>query len=223
MGDTTGATELVARVLAGDVAALRAMVARLTPILEARVLRVLRRSRAGLSQRRAAPQEIEDMVQEVFVSLLEDDARAIRSWKAELGLSFENFAGLVAERQTSSILRSGRRSPWRDEPTEAAALEEGMSHVDGPEARVASREVVHAVLDALREELSPRGLILFEVIVVEGRPVEDVCRDFRMLPDAVYAWRSRLLKRARAIAIALESGGAMSGVDAPPRTPESAP
>lgn len=219
MGDTTGATELLRRVLAGDAAALRAMVTRLSPILEVRVLRALRRGRAGQAQRREAPQEIEDMVQETFLSLLDDDARALRAWKAELGLSFENFAGLIAERQVASILRSGRRSPWKEEPTEDVGLEASMPTADGPEARIASREIFQAVLAGLRDELSPRGLMLFEVIVVEQRAVEDVCRDFDMNTEAVYAWRSRLLKRARAIAAALESTEPPSAEGRSPRMP----
>ena len=147
------------------------------------------------------------MLQEVLASMFENDARVLRAWKPELGLSLENFVGLVAEREVSSILRSGKRSPWKEEPTESASIESALEPTTDVEHLVASRELFQAILERLRDDLSPRGLLLFEALVVEERSVEDVCRAFEMQTDAVYAWRSRLLKRARAIACSLEDRG----------------
>src|SRR5687768_1618744 len=62
-------------------------------------------------------QEVEDLTQEVFVALFADDARALRLWDPARGASLANFVGLLAEREVASILRSGRRSPWTEDPT----------------------------------------------------------------------------------------------------------
>jgi hypothetical protein len=40
---------------------------------------------------------------------------------------------------------------------------------------------------------------MFQLLVVEELPIEDVCRRTGMTADAAYAWRSRLGKQARQI------------------------
>jgi len=49
------------------------------------------RSAAGRDVR----QEVADLIQEVFMALFADDARVLRSWQPERGLSLDNFVGLV--------------------------------------------------------------------------------------------------------------------------------
>ena len=144
------------------------------------------------------------MVQEVFVSLLADDGKTLRAWKAERGMSLENFVGLVAGRQVASILRTGKRSPWKDEPVDDAdlTLHAGGSDADGTAAL--SRDMLHVLLERLEAELTPKMLLLFHALWVEERPVPEICENMGMQPDAVYAARSRIAKRARAIAAELE-------------------
>jgi RNA polymerase sigma-70 factor (ECF subfamily) len=67
---------------------------------------------------------VEDLSQEVFLTLFSRDAHVLRSWQAERGSSLESFVGLVAERQVLSFLRGGgaemsgnasqARNPWMD-------------------------------------------------------------------------------------------------------------
>jgi RNA polymerase sigma-70 factor (ECF subfamily) len=184
--------------LAGDRRALEALLARLTPVVQARAARALGR-RSGAAKRDAR-QELLDMVQEVFVALLDQDARALRAWQRDRGLSLENFVGLVAERQVASILRTGRRSPWTDEPMEDEALELRSGADEGPLAEVASRELASAMLARLREELTPKMLHVFYALWVHETPIAALCEEVGMTVEAVYMARSRIAKRARAIA-----------------------
>ena len=145
------------------------------------------------------------MVQEVFVALVDDDARVLRAWSRDRGLSLENFVGLVAERQVASILRTGRRSPWTDEPTEAADLEAHVGSGEGGASEtvadtVASRELVAMMVDRLREELTPRMLHVFYALWVHETRVATICTETGMTPEAVYMARTRIAKRARAVA-----------------------
>jgi RNA polymerase sigma-70 factor (ECF subfamily) len=141
-----------------------------------------------------------DMTQEVFIALLENDGRVLRSWDDEKGLSFENFVGLVAERQVYSILRTGKRSPWTEDPTEADELAVHAGESASEETQAWSRELVHAVLERLRLELSPRMLRIFYALWVDGIGVPEICAELGMQPDAVYTARSRIAKRAKQIA-----------------------
>lgn len=183
--------------LAGDPAAIERMVVLLTPVLQARIARTLFSYRRGGSAGRDVHQEVADLVQEVFLLLFAQDGKVLRSWQPDRGLSFENFVGLVAERQTVSLLRSGRRSPWKEDPTLAEDLD--FHQAAGPEAEdvVASRDHLRHLFQRLKEELSPLGRQLFELIFVQELDVGEVIGRTGLSADAVYAWRSRLRKLAR--------------------------
>lgn len=168
------------------------------PVVQARIARSLtrRRTRGGRDVR----QEVEDLAQEVFAALFEDDGRVLRAWDPARGLGLASFCGLIAEREVASILRSGRRSPWAADPTEQAELEKDLAPEPDFEARLATREQLELLVDRVREALSPLGLEMFERLIVKEEAVESVCEATGMKPDAVYAWKSRLGKLVRKIA-----------------------
>lgn len=185
--------------------AARALVTELAPVIQARVARLLRKRKRGA---RDPQQEVEDLTQEVFVALFADDARILRSWDPSRGLSLENFVGLVAERRVHSILRSGRRNPWSEEPAEDGVLEHagGAAPAEG-ETRLLSREKLDRAFVRLREKLTPRAFDMFFRLVVEGESVVAVSASTGMTPEAVYAWRSRLSKELRDVASELSRSG----------------
>ena len=190
---------MVSGALAGNAAAVRALVDLASPIVHARVARALMRSAAGRKQGRDLRQEIEDFTQEIFAALFADDGRALRAWDPDRGLSLVNFVGMIAEHQVATILRSGRRSPWTEEPMVSEEIDGPTGSAEGAEERVYSREVLVKLDAKLREELTPRGLHLFQMLILEERPVPDVCSVTSMTADAVYAWKSRLGKLVRKI------------------------
>lgn len=190
--------KLIDRALSGDAAAARELVVSVLPIVQVRVARVLARRRARSA--RDARQEVADLTQEVFASLFENEGKILRAWDPARGLPLAGFCGLVAEREAASILRSGRRSPWTEDATPAEDLERDAGVAGDVELGVASREHLERVAERLREGLSPKGLEIFQRLVVDEEPVESVCAAMSMTADAVYAWRSRIGKLARKIA-----------------------
>jgi RNA polymerase sigma-70 factor (ECF subfamily) len=116
-----------------------------------------------------------------------------------------NFVGLVAEREIADILQSGRRRPWNDRRTPEEPTEAEVGTTPGPEGSVAARELFQRVTARLREELSPQGYRLFEMLLVEDCAVEDACAATGMSRDAIYAWRSRLPKIIRRIVEAVST------------------
>lgn len=197
--------ELVRQALAAQPEAVSRLVDTLTPVVQARVARrLLSHSRAvGRNVR----QEVEDMVQEVFLQLFADRGRILRDWRPDRGLSLKNFVGLIAERQTISILRSGKRNPWMEDPTLSEDLD-GASTASSPEETTASRETLGTVLGRLRQALSPVGWQLFDLIYLQELSVVEVKRITGLSSDAVYAWRSRLRRLARTLMKDLQSESA---------------
>ncbi len=195
--------ERLRRALDGGAGDVRPLVAALTPYVQVRIARVLHRHR-GRASGRTLRQEVDDLCQETFVELFEDGARTLRSWDPERGLALPSFVQVVAERVTLSVLRSGRRSPWTEDPVEDVGEDVAPDSGTRQDRRVASREVLEQVLARLRAELSPRGFQLFHALFVEEREVAAICDAFAMQADAVYAWRSRLGKRIRALVAEIE-------------------
>jgi RNA polymerase sigma factor (sigma-70 family) len=193
--EDTAIQDEVARALAGDEPALTGLIRKLTPVIQSRVARGLLLRRTGTAAGRNIRQEVEDLTQEIFLVLFADGGKVLRSWTPERGLSLLNFAGLVAERQTASILRSGKRSPWKEDPTLPEDFPQ-TSPESGPEEIAASREQLKLLLDRLTEELSPLGRRLFDLLFLRELPPEEVVRETGMSPDAIYAWRSRLRRLA---------------------------
>jgi RNA polymerase sigma factor (sigma-70 family) len=208
--DSEDMADLVRRALAGDPTALARLVAVLTPVIQTRVARTLLAHRYRLAGGRDVRQEVEDLSQDVFLKLFSRDSHVLRDWQAERGLSLQNFVGMVAEREVLSFLRSPR-NPWREDPS--FTLEELKVETlgRGPEKAAASRELLALLLDRLHEELSPLGWWLFKLLFVQERTLKEVRAASGLSAVAVYAWRSRLRRRARKLL------AEMSGNPGPPR------
>ena len=211
--------EDVKRTLAGAPADVARLIERLTPVIQARVARGLLQRRRGAASGRSVRQEVEDLTQEVFAALFADRGKVLRSWQPERGLSLANFVGLVAERQTASILRSGKRSPWKEDPTLTEDLD-GSDLGSGPDETAASRQVLRRLHERLTEELSPLGRQLFDLIFLRELTVPEVESQTGMSPEAIYAWRSRLRRLANKLRADLEkslSGSAALARSSPRR------
>jgi len=188
---------LIRRALAGEPSGVRELVERLSPVISRRVAATLWKR----TRKRNIPQEVDDIAQEVLLSLFQSDGKTLRSWDPGRGMSLDRFVGMLAQHLTISILRNGRTSPWRDEPTELEKLEE-METWDGrtPESLTISRQSLQLLLDRMRAALSPRGLVLFQRIVVDAEPLDTIMADEGLSQAAAYQWKCRLLQTLRSLA-----------------------
>lgn len=186
----------IERALRGDRAGMTALVQELRPAVQAEVAYALMRrsEQTGPSLR----QDLADHVQEVFVSLLAKDGKVLRSWDPNGGRSLTSFVRLIARRHVATTLRSGRKNPWREAPTDSEVLE-SVPEREEHARRVESADLLGRVLQCIYERLDERGLLLFQMLYVEERSVEEAQASTGMTRDAVYAWRSRLRKMVRDI------------------------
>jgi RNA polymerase sigma-70 factor (ECF subfamily) len=196
--------DAVQKALSGDKASLRVLVDSLTPPIQARVARVLLRT--GCQGRRGTVrQEVEDLTQEVFERLFDEGGRVLLTWDQSKGLSLAQYVGLIAEREVISILRSKKRSPYTERPTDDVQLELKGRHEDGVETNVLTRQMASMLCTRLKGSLSPLGFRVFELLFCDESSPETVCQELNMTTDAVYAWRSRIRKTARELADQLAS------------------
>ena len=169
----------------------------LLPVVHARVARVLVATAVPVGHLRS---EVEDLTQEVFAHVFEQRARILRRWTPHRGASLRNYVGLVAERRVRSLLRSGRWTRWREQPTEARALESRASPVESPARRAADQQYWERVVRRAEARLSSQGLLMMDLLLLQQRPVAEVAETTGMTVGALYAWRSRLQKLMRELA-----------------------
>jgi len=172
---------------------MRALVRRLAPVIERRVASTLWQR----SVRGDIRQEIRDKTQDVFLSLLDSGGKALLAWDPARGTSLEGFVSLLAHRQVISLLRNGSVTPWREEFAELHTIEASAAGAPTAEQVVGSREHLRLLLDAVRERLSPLGLEIFQRLIVDETPIDELSVKLGMTMQALYQWRSRLLKLAR--------------------------
>lgn len=191
---------LVRRALAGDRSAVRRLIQDvLSPVVQARVARVLLRRSSG---RRNLREEMKDLSQQVFVHIFETGA--LRRWEPERS-SLQGFVGIVAENSVRSLLRSRIQNPWTDVPTDQDTLELALPSEDG------GHEEVVLTRDALRrldEALSDNEVEDFYRFFIDERSIDEVCALTGKTREAVYKQRQRLRERARQILDeAMSNGG----------------
>jgi RNA polymerase sigma factor (sigma-70 family) len=187
---------LLERAIAREPRAVRELLGVLTPIIRARVGRVLLRRGAG--RHRDIRQEVLDLSQQVFVALLEDNGQRLRSWDPARGMSIENFVGLIAEQQAAATFRN--QGIWRYPPTEVDDLDDSIDSSRTPERITASKEALSTILSSVHAKLSERGVQLFHMLFIEERSIEEVCSVMEMNADAVYQWRTRLRRLVKQVA-----------------------
>lgn len=194
----------VARAIAGDEPSIRLIVDCLTPVIQGRAARLLLLRRPW-GENREIRQEVEDLTQEVLLALFVDDAKVLRDWQPARGLVLERFVALVADRRITSVLRSRRRNPWHERPTEMETFERTQTAPDDPAQEAETRQLYRRILDRLRLELSPLGWHLFDLFFLQELPFAEVRKRANLSAAAAYAWRSRLRKAAKRLAAELES------------------
>ena len=132
-----------------------------------------------------------------IVFLFANDARVLKTWDPERGLGLPAWVGLVVERHTRAILRTDKRNPWTETPTEQAELET----VNAPplDKRIEDRHLLLIIAERLQQKVSPLGFFVFRRLFVDQCNDEHLCGELKMSPEALYVWRHRLRKHVRQI------------------------
>lgn len=186
--------DLIRRALAREPEAATALVDRLSTPIQRQVNAALARRRRGTRQ------DVRDLMQDVFRILLDNDGKILTDWSPEKGASLEGYVGMVTQRKVASIFASGRKSGHAEDAKDPVDFDDAPDEGQSPEMGAMSRDLLQQVLQELRADLSDQGFEMFRVLVVEEREVAWVQDRYGMTRDAVYAWRSRVLKAARTIA-----------------------
>jgi RNA polymerase sigma-70 factor (ECF subfamily) len=159
------------------------------------VLKVLRRYGASFTT-----VDLDDLVNDVWVTLLRDDMRKLRQYDAERGFRIASFIGLVATNTTIDHLR-GRQAETR--PLDEALEERAALQLSPPDA-VEEREQAQLAQEAFQQLSRDERAFVVEVFHAERSP-EDVARSLGVTTNTVYSRKFKLRAKLQRIVSELEA------------------
>src|SRR5688572_3360023 len=141
---------LIRRAVAGNEEAAKTLIRRLMPVIRARV-------RRWLGQQRA-PLEEEDLVQEVWLRLIEGGGRRLLAYDPSRGTTLEGYAGMIAEREIGKLAQKARAKKRRGAlvQVEADHAEIPADHPT-PETEIEARELAARLGRHLDSQLPAKG------------------------------------------------------------------
>lgn len=192
-------TELLRSCIDGDPDARRRLVEQYSGIVSFGVSVIFQQF--GRPYRR---EEIEDLCQDVFLSLFENDARKLRQYKGRNGCSLASWLRVVANRATIDRLRREGRTISLDDPESAEGSrvrETQPDHRPGPEPRVEAAERAAKVREMVKQ-LPTKDQLFVQLFYFQGLPIEEVARTIGITTNAAYVRKMRLHEKLRKIAAA---------------------
>jgi len=180
----------VTRFIRGDRSAARSMLRRLTPVIQARVRSTLRRRSSSLSP--------DDVVQEVWVTLMQDDKRLLRRYDPARGSSLEGYVGGIADRVTSDAVRRSRAGK-RDVARTVSGLPSQVADTSAPADRpVLQRDLLRNLFEHLEGTLPRKGRLVLRCIFGDGLSTQETADALGVSQQVVHNWKFRIRKDARA-------------------------
>ena len=188
---------LVSRSMRGDRRATQTLIERLAPIIRARVRRVTAVRRGRL--------DVDDLVQEIWLGLIEHGGRALLAYDASRGVSFEGFVGMLAERQAHNALRR-EGAHKRGGHLELVDLDDATASPDAtrapeaaasPEALVEARDTAARLGEYLERNLPARGQLIFRYLYTDRCTPEETAEALNVSVQVVYNWTFRIRENAR--------------------------
>jgi RNA polymerase sigma factor (sigma-70 family) len=182
---------LVYRALSGEADSVSALVARLIPVVSARV-------RRGLARRGLAPELAPDLTQEVWLSLLASQGRALRQYDPSRGASLEGYVGMISEREIGNRLQMQRAKKRAGKVVSMEGIEiVDPSARNDPESEVATAELAARLGRHLESVLPARGLLVFRFAFTDGLAPERIAAILGVELQVIYNWQHRIRDVAR--------------------------
>lgn len=186
---------LIERALAGEPEAVEVLVKRLMQVIHARVRRQCLRARQGT-------EDLDDLVQEIWLKLLADGGARLSAFDPARSASLEGYVGVIAEHEASNLLRL-RTAKKRGGHLTAIQGDDLPAQSPGPEESVEAGELAARLGEHLEQALPPRGLLIFRYAFTDQREPDEVAKMLGVTVQVVYNWQHKIRAAARAFLSAL--------------------
>jgi RNA polymerase sigma-70 factor (ECF subfamily) len=190
--------KLLEKALGGDRSAQSTLVRRLRPVIASRVRRVLRRTRST----RIDEGHVEDVMQQVWVTLFKDDGRQLRGFDPNKGKSLEGWIGMVSEREAGNARDKAQALKRGAGKVEASDVlpDRARDGTPSPETAAVARDQLNRLLGHLDELLNPRGRLVLRLLYVDQLTTQEAAAALSVNQQVIWNWQHKIRKYARAFA-----------------------
>ena len=144
-------------------------------------------------------EEIEDLSQDVFLALFDNDSRKLRQYQGRNGCSLASWLRVVANRFTIDRLRREGRTISLDDPESGESWRVRETRPDsrpGPEPQVEAAERAAKVRE-LVTQLPPKDQMFVQLFYFQGLPIDEVASTIGITTNAAYVRKMRLHQKLR--------------------------
>lgn len=131
-------------------------------------------------------EEIGDLHNDVFLSMMDKNARKLRQYEGKNGCSVSTWIRVIAVRATIDHFRKKRDVlSLSDEESEKEAEKKSVS--DAGPLKVLEDEEEKVIIKEIIGQLSPKDQLFIRLFYFEGVPPGEIARIFNSTPNAVYS------------------------------------
>ena len=131
---------------------------------------------------------VDDLIQDVFVALFDNNGERMRSFEGRNGCSLETWLRVVASRQTLNYLR---RPCFQEKPHEKAQVGTIQDSAPHAEKILLQQEQVSFVKDEIKQ-LSDIDRLVFQLLYEDGFSYDEAAAVCQMTKGALYTRVSRI-------------------------------
>lgn len=142
---------------------------------------------------------IDDLHQDVFVSLMEDNYKRLRQFKGKNGCSLANWIRIIAVHKAVDHLRKER--PTLSIEGDLSTDEQPFEYPDGkprPDEEMIKSEYIEIIAEVIKT-LPPRKQFFIELYYHRELSVEEISEIMGLKPNAVHQLHHRIKERIRKI------------------------
>lgn len=144
-------------------------------------------------------EEIEDLSQDVFLALFDNDSRKLKQYQGRNGCSLASWLRVVANRFTIDRLRREGRTISLDDPESGESWRVREARPDsrpGPEPQLEAAERAARVRE-LVTHLPPKDQMFVQLFYFQGLPIDEVATTIGITTNAAYVRKMRLHQKLR--------------------------
>ncbi len=194
---------LVRRAHRGDARAVGLLVRQLLPVVQARV----RHFFAARSGRPLGASDADDLVQEIWIALLDDKARLLQGYDPERGATPQGYVGMLVQRELWNRLQreNAQKRGGKQRHVSLDDVVHPPSGDDDPESTALSRALLASLSEHLQRELPDKGCDVLRLLYDEHLSAADAADRLGVRTQVVYNWQHRIRTEARRFLAVVDS------------------